>query len=91
MRKLCVYTARGFEFDFVGVIFGNDLTYNFDQQTWKGHPENSADNIVKRSKNNFTELIKKTYRALHSRDMKGCYIFFTYKETEKFFKSRIEK
>jgi uncharacterized protein len=87
----CVYTAQGFEFDYAGVIFGNDLTYNFDQQTWKGHPENSADNIVKRSKNNFTELIKNTYRVLLSRGMKGCYIYFTDKETERFFKSRIEK
>ncbi len=64
---------------------------NFDEQTWKGHPENSADNIVKRSKNNFTELIKNTYRVLLSRGMKGCYIYFTDKETERFFKSRIEK
>jgi uncharacterized protein len=46
----CVTTAQGFEFDYAGVIFGNYLTYNFDQQTWKGHPENSADNIAKRSK-----------------------------------------
>jgi hypothetical protein len=69
----------------------NDLTYNFDKQTWKSHPENSADNIVKRSKNNFTELIQNTYRVLLSRGMKGCYIYFTDKNTERFFKSRIEK
>jgi DUF2075 family protein len=86
----CVYTAQGFEFDYAGVIFGNDLTYNLDEQTWKGHPENSADNVVKRSKNNFTDLIKNTYRVLLSRGMKGCYIYFTDKETERFFKSRIE-
>ena len=23
----CVYTAQGFEFDYAGVIFGNDLAY----------------------------------------------------------------
>ena len=87
----CVYTAQGFEFDYAGVIFGNDLAYNFDEQTWKGRPENSADNVVKRSKNNFTDLIKNTYRVLLSRGMKGCYIFFTDKDTERYFKSRIEK
>jgi uncharacterized protein len=86
----CVYTAQGFEFDFAGVIFGNDLTYNFDKQTWQGYPENSADNVVKRSKTNFTELIKNTYRVLLSRGMKGCYIYFEDKDTERFFKSRIE-
>ncbi len=87
----CVYTAQGFEFDYAGVIFGNDLTYNFDEQTWKGHPENSADNVVKRSKNNFTNLIKNTYRVLLSRGMKGCYIYFMDKDTERFFKSRVDK
>jgi DUF2075 family protein len=87
----CVYTAQGFEFDYAGIIIGNDLTYNFDQQTWKSHPENSADNIVKRSKTNFTELIKNTYRVLLSRGMKGCYIYFEDKDTERFFKSRIER
>ena len=54
-------------------------------------PRKLRDNIVKRSKNNFTELIKNTYRVLLSRGMKGCYIYFTDKETERFFKSRIEK
>jgi DUF2075 family protein len=61
------------------------------EQTWKGHPENSADNIVKRSKNNFTELIKNTYRVLLSRGMKGCCIYFVDRNNEKFFKSRIEQ
>ena len=33
----CVYTAQGFEFDYVGIIFGTDLTYSFDSQAWLGH------------------------------------------------------
>ena len=31
----CVYTAQGFEFDYAGVIFGNDLVYDFDEQKWQ--------------------------------------------------------
>jgi len=87
----CVYTAQGFEFDYTGVIFGNDLVYNFDSQSWEGHPENSADNVVKRSQNKFIDLVKSTYRVLLSRGMKGCYVYFMDKDTERFFKSRIEK
>lgn len=87
----CIYTAQGFEFDYVGVIFGNDLVYNFDEQAWKGHAENSADNVVKRSKDKFIDLVKNTYRVLLSRGMKGCYVYFMDKDTERFFKSRIEK
>jgi hypothetical protein len=34
----CVYTAQGFEFDYVGVIFGPDLVYLPDSAEWKGRP-----------------------------------------------------
>ncbi len=87
----CVYTAQGFEFDYVGVIFGKDLVYDFDEQSWKGYPENSSDTVVKRSKAKFTDLVKNTYRVLLSRGMKGCYVYFMDKDTERFFKSRMEK
>ena len=87
----CVYTAQGFEFDYAGVIFGNDLFYDFDEQSWKGNPQNSADGVVKRSKEKFVDLVKNTYRVLLSRGMKGCYVYFLDEDTEKFFKSRIEK
>lgn len=87
----CIYTAQGFEFDYVGVIFGEDLVYNFDEQKWQGNKENSSDNVVRRSKENFVDLIKNTYRVLLSRGMKGCYVYFMNKDTERFFKSRIEK
>ena len=32
----CVYTAQGFEFDYAGVIIGTDLTYDLDDQGWRG-------------------------------------------------------
>lgn len=86
----CVYTAQGFEFDYVGVIFGPDLTYDLDEQTWQGNKEKSHDTTVKRSGDQFIELIKNTYRVLLSRGMKGCYVYFMDKDTERFFKSRME-
>ncbi len=86
----CIYTAQGFEFDYVGVIFGPDLTYNFDEQTWRGNKDQSFDSTVKRSGDQFAELVKNTYRVLLSRGMKGCYVYFMDKDTERFFKSRME-
>ncbi len=85
----CVYTAQGFEFDYAGVIFGPDLVYR-PGKGWIGQHENSFDTVVKRSKENFLELVKNTYRVLFSRAMKGCYVYFVDKETENFFRSRIE-
>ena len=87
----CVYNAQGFEFDYVGVVMWPDLKYNFDSQAWEGHPENSHDTMVKRDKQRFTDLTKYTYRVLFSWGMKGCYTYFMDKDTERFFKSRIEK
>ena len=86
----CIYTAQGFEFDYVGVIFGEDLIYDFDKQQWIGDPSNSSDSVVKRSKDKFVDLVKNTYRVLLSRGMKGCYAYFINKDTERFFKTRIE-
>lgn len=86
----CVYTAQGFEFDYVGVIFGLDLKYNMDKQQWEGFTENSYDHVVKRSGDKFIDLVKNTYRVLLSRGMKGCYVHFMDKDTELFFRSRME-
>ncbi len=85
----CIYTAQGFEFDYVGVIFGEDLTYDLDKQSWVGDRTKSADSVVRRSGDKFIDLIKNTYRVLLTRGMKGCYVYFMNKDTERFFKSRI--
>lgn len=86
----CVYTAQGFEFDYVGVIVGPDLTYNLDTQQWEGNWKDSFDTVVKRAKDDFTTLVKNTYRVLLSRGLKGCYVHFMDRATEQFVKSRIE-
>ena len=86
----CVYTAQGFEFDYVGVIFGQDLIYDPKGNCWRGFPERSFDSVVKRSAQTFLSNVKNTYRVLLSRGMKGCYVSFLDDNTENFFRSRIE-
>ena len=86
----CIYTAQGFEFDYVGVIVGPDLVYRHDKG-WVGNPSASHDTVVKRSKDKFLDLVKNTYRVLFTRGIKGCYVHFMDKETEQFFRSRTEK
>jgi len=86
----CVYTAQGFEFDYVGVIFGKDLVFDFEQQTWFGDKRHSFDTVVKRSQDKFDDLVKNTYRVLLSRGLKGCYVCFLDKDTENFVRSRID-
>jgi DUF2075 family protein len=61
----CAYTAQGFEFDYVGVIVGRDLRWDPATNDWIGDSGASHDSIVKR-----------TYRVLLTRGLKGCYVYF---------------
>jgi len=85
----CVYTAQGFEFDHVGVIFGTDLRYDVASESWVGDKAASEDTVVKRSRDQFTDLVKHTYRVLLTRGMKGCRVMFVDPETARFWRSRI--
>lgn len=90
----CIYTAQGFEFEYVGVIWGPDLVYRAEGG-WQGRPEFSHDAIVRRSvktsEQSFTNLLKNTYRVLLTRGLRGCYVTFTDRETRDFVLSRTER
>jgi DUF2075 family protein/SOS-response transcriptional repressor LexA len=85
-----VYTAQGFEFDYIAVIFGNDLVYDLVEEDWKAVPENSHDKQVKRSNPKLREHLASVYRVLLSRAHKGVYVYFMDRGTERFFRSQIE-
>ncbi|MCQ9208030.1 MAG: DUF2075 domain-containing protein [Omnitrophica bacterium] len=84
-----VYTAQGFEFDYIGVIFGNDLVWR-ESEGWISMPDNSFDKQIKRKNPTLTAHLKHVYRVLMSRAHHGVYVYFMDKETERFFKSKLE-
>jgi len=85
-----IYTIQGFEFDYIGLIWGNDLVYDYKINDWVGKRENSRDPVIRRDKKDFTKHIKDIYRILLTRARYGVYVYFVDKDTEKFVKSRIE-
>jgi len=86
-----IYTIQGFEFDYVGVIWCNDLVYNRKKGVWEAHPENSADPAIKgKSQSQALELLKNTYRVLLTRGRKGVYVYFLDEDTRKFVESKIK-
>ncbi|MFI5143865.1 MAG: DNA/RNA helicase domain-containing protein, partial [Thermoanaerobaculales bacterium] len=85
----CIYTAQGFEFDYIGVIFGRDLRYDPRSGTWIGDPSESGDRLVRGARANFVDLVKNTYRVLLTRGIRGCYVHFLDRDTEQFFRARI--
>jgi len=85
----CIYTAQGFEFDYIGVIVGPDLKYDKEHDCLVGDPEGTRDPVLQRSTGRFDEYVKNIYRVLMSRGLKGCYVYFVDKDTEKYFISRM--
>lgn len=86
----CIYTAQGFEFDYIGVIIGNDLSYDAKKDRLSAEISATQDPTLRKNSGSFEDHVKNIYRVLLSRGIKGCYVYFQDKETERFFKSRIE-
>jgi uncharacterized protein len=88
-----VYTAQGFEFDYVGVIIGPDLVYRPMDGGWVGQRDQSHDRVVRRgvTEAEFTRYVKSTYRVLLTRGLRGCYVYFMDPQTRDFFLGRLER
>ena len=98
----CIHTCQGLEFDYVGVIIGDDLRYEdrevITDHTKRAKSDQSLRGIKKRMKENPEEaseiadkIIRNTYRTLMSRGMKGCYVFCTDKNLERYLRQRLKR
>lgn len=96
----CIHTSQGLEFDYVGVILGDDIKYrdgkiitDFEK---RAKTDRSLFGIKKMYKENpenalkiADEIIKNTYRTLMTRGLKGCYVYCVDKELQEYLKSRV--
>ncbi|MCQ2423223.1 MAG: DUF2075 domain-containing protein [Lachnospiraceae bacterium] len=97
----CIHTSQGLEFDYVGVIIGDDLRYKDGKvvtdyskraktdQSMKGIKGLAKENPEKASLV-AEEIIKNTYRTLMTRGMKGCYVYCTDKKLADYLKMRLQ-
>lgn len=97
----CIHTSQGLEFDYVGVIIGDDIRYEngkvITDYTKRARTDQSLKGIKKLSNENpeearkrADEIIRNTYRTLLTRGMKGCYIYCVDPELEKYLKERLK-
>lgn len=88
----CVHTSQGLEFDYVGIIIGNDLKYDNETMSLYADYDEYRDSVGKKGlkyKNNeLTELVKNIYKILMSRGMKGCYVYCRDKDLQEYLKKR---
>ena len=96
----CIHTCQGLEFDYVGVIIGDDLVYRDGKIVTDVTKRAKTDQSVRGYKRLLEEdpentkilldrIIKNTYRVLMTRGMKGCYVFCTDEELRDYIKERI--
>lgn len=95
----CIHTTQGLEFDYVGVIIGNDMRYEDEHivtdykkrartdQLLNGIGTYNEDEKMKIA----DEIIKNTYLTLMTRVMKGCYVYCTDKNLSEYLKNRLNK
>ena len=87
----CIHTAQGLEFDYVGVIIGQDLRY--DETTHeividktKISKDDKTSGIKSCGEGLAKQLIKNTYKTLLTRGQKGCYIYCEDKALSRYIK-----
>ncbi|WP_292473479.1 DUF2075 domain-containing protein [Methanosphaera sp.] len=94
----CIHTCQGLEFDYVGVIIGNDIRYENGQIVTDYGKRASTDQSLKginKIANEYGQdeanriadrIIKNTYRTLMTRGMKGCYVYCVDKNLQNYLK-----
>ena len=95
----CIHTCQGLEFDYVGVIIGEDIRYENGKIITDFTKRDSGDKSIKGVKKLYKEnkeealakadeIIKNTYRVLLTRGMKGCYIYCRDEALQNYLKER---
>lgn len=98
----CIHTCQGLEFDYVGVIIGDDLRFEEGQiitdYTKRAKTDQSIKGIKKRMKEDpenakkvVDSIIRNTYRTLMTRGQKGCYVYCTDENLANYLKHRLGK
>ena len=98
----CIHTTQGLEFDYVGVIMGDDIRYEDGHVVTDFTKRASTDQSIKGLKKMYKEdpeealaradeIIKNTYRTLMTRGMKGCYIYCTDPGMQEYIRERIAR
>ncbi len=95
----CIHTSQGIEFDYIGVVIGNDMRFENGHIITDFKKRAATDTSIKGLKKLFREnpdkalkiadeLIKNTYRTLMTRGQKGCYVYCEDKNLAEYLKMR---
>lgn len=91
----CIHTAQGLEFDYVGIIIGNDMRYMNSKVVTDYTKRAKSDASLKGIKTNKNyelsdRIIRNTYKTLLSRGQKGCFVYCEDKELSSYMKNKLK-
>ena len=91
----CIHTCQGLEFDYVGVIIGEDLHFEngklITDQSKIAESDKSSGIRTCKDKKLADVLIKNTYKTLLSRGQKGCFVYCEDPALAEYVKSKINE
>jgi len=90
----CIHTTQGYDLNYAGIIFGNEITYDKTTNSIVVIKENYCDKYGKHSENNLEDLKKfilNIYKTIMLRAIKGTYIYVCDKNLREYFANHISK
>lgn len=89
----CIHTTQGFDLNYVGVIIGKEIDYNFKTNTIEVDKSKFYDVNVKKSVTDeqFKNYIINTYVTMMARGIKGCYVYVCNDNLKQYLNKFIEK
>lgn len=90
----CIHTTQGYDLNYSGIIFGNEITYDKTKNEIVILKENYFDKNGKQSIVDFEELKKfiiNIYKTIMLRGIKGTYVYVCDKNLKEYFARHISK
>lgn len=92
----CIHTCQGMEFDYVGVFIGKDLYYDgqhirTNRNAISKDDSTSGIRLSTTSDEDADKLIRRTYKVLLTRGIKGCFIYCEDKGLREYLKQQLNK
>lgn len=92
----CIHTCQGMEFDYVGVFIGKDLYYDGKHVRTNRNAISKDDSTsgIRQSSTSDKEadlLIRRTYKVLLTRGLKGCFIYCEDNALKEYLKKALTK
>lgn len=91
----CIHTSQGLEFDYVGIIIGEDLSYDEETKSfltdYNKYKDKTGKRGMKDSPEELNKFVRNIYKILMTRGQRGCYVYICDPELRSYFERSLSK